>query len=644
MSGSKKTSKKSSSASERKTAKPSPGKAAPPENQDARTTASEKPGSGANDGMRQAMRSTNWLLWITVGLVLFVTISGINRAIAPPTKEHQLFIPALEEEQVDLPGPLRDRGLPLAEVHQQLRGANLPKPLVHVALYADGRWEGDAWGDESGLKGSIKEAFEEAQAASKRPPTAAVLVVATDQSRVKPDSTGSHFSNVHRGMRGVVIQSDTETYRISPTLTIAANRSIRDELKDAAKERNTSVRKWLEGSKAYSFATRQFVIDLSEGGKATETLRGNRFIRPEEVTQQAVAQFEGLLTDWMLDNLREDGRLTYMYYPSSGRESKSNNMIRQWMGTVAMGRAAKIHPELGADQRVEKNIEYNLAHFYKENDRLGWIEYEGNAKLGAAALSLISLIESPAREKFQRQEAALFRLTNHLWTDSGKFYCFYLPESRKDDNLHNFYPGETLLSWSFLYAQNKDPEILKRSMQSFRYYKEWHLENRNPAFIPWHTQAYYNLWKETKDQALVDWIFEMNDWLVDVMQTNSRVAYDDTIGRFYDPISGRYGVPHASSTGVYLEGLIDAFALARSLGDDKHMKKYREAILLGLRSAMQLQFQDDIDMFYVTNRDRLQGGIRTTVYDNAVRVDNVQHILMGVQKIIREFQPEDYRR
>jgi hypothetical protein len=256
---------------------------------------------------------------------------------------------------------------------------------------------------------------------------------------------------------------------------------------------------------------------------------------------------------------------------------------------------------------------------------------------------MISLVESPARDSFTVQEEKLFNLTNHLWTESGKFYCFYLPESRKNDSLHNFYPGETLLGWSFLFEKNHDRNLLTRAMQSFRYYKDWHLENRNPAFIPWHTQAYFNLWKETKNKDLAEWIFTMNDWLVDVMQTNSRVAYDDTMGRFYDPVGGRYGVPHASSTGVYLEGLIDAFNLARRLGDKKHVDKYREAILLGLRSSMQLQFQDDIDMYFAQNRDRLRGGMRTTVYDNAIRVDNVQHVLMGVQKIIAEFKESDYR-
>ena len=136
----------------------------------------------------------------------------------------------------------------------------------------------------------------------------------------------------------------------------------------------------------------------------------------------------------------------------------------------------------------------------------------------------------------------------------------------------------------------------------------------------------------------------MNDWLLD-MQDNQPSPYRDTLGRFYDKDRPKYGPPHASSTGVYLEGLIDAFRLAREVGDSARADRYREAIARGLRSSMQLQFADDVDMFYVPShkRDRVRYGLRTTVYDNAIRVDNVQHVLLGVFRITRTFSAEDYR-
>jgi len=143
------------------------------------------------------------------------------------------------------------------------------------------------------------------------------------------------------------------------------------------------------------------------------------------------------------------------------------------------------------------------------------------------------------------------------------------------------------------------------------------------------------MWQKTGDPMLRDFIFEMNDWLLNIQQWEDAPT-PDTRGRFYDP-NRPFGPPHASSTGVYLEGLADAFALACSVGDHKRAEAYRVAILRGLRSVHQLTFKDDVDMFYVSKRNRLRGGVRTTVYNNVVRVDNVQHNLMAIQKILERF-------
>ena len=54
---------------------------------------------------------------------------------------------------------------------------------------------------------------------------------------------------------------------------------------------------------------------------------------------------------------------------------------------------------------------------------------------------------------------------------------------------------------------------------------------------------------------------------------------------------------------------------------------------------------NDIDMYYVAEKHRpyVYGGMRTTVYNNVIRCDNVQHALMGILKILREFEPDDFR-
>ena len=214
----------------------------------------------------------------------------------------------------------------------------------------------------------------------------------------------------------------------------------------------------------------------------------------------------------------------------------------------------------------------------------------------------------------------------------------------RNDN-QNFYPGETLLLWAKLYEESHESELLDRFIKSFEYYKAWHLDksNRNPAFIPWHTQAYYIIWQITQNEQLKQFIFEMNDWLLDMQQWGDNLQYCDIGGRFYNP-RRPYGPPHSSATGVYLEGLINAYNLALETGDKERAENYRKVIVRGIRSVAQLQYQDEVDMFYVSKKKRnyVKGGIRTTVYDNQIRCDNVQHNLLALYKILNSFNEDDY--
>lgn len=47
-------------------------------------------------------------------------------------------------------------------------------------------------------------------------------------------------------------------------------------------------------------------------------------------------------------------------------------------------------------------------------------------------------------------------------------------------------------------------------------------------------------------------------------------------------------------------------------------------------------------MFYIPQRQRVEGGIRAETYNNEMRVDNVQHGLMGLHRVLERFTPADY--
>jgi hypothetical protein len=142
------------------------------------------------------------------------------------------------------------------------------------------------------------------------------------------------------------------------------------------------------------------------------------------------------------------------------------------------------------------------------------------------------------------------------------------------------------------------------------------------------------------DQRLVDAIFDMNDWLLGIQQWDE-APWEDCRGRFFAP-DRPFGPPHASSTAVYLEGLAEAFRVARVTGDSQRHRVYRVAILRGLRSLAQLTYKWMDDMNFHAKRDRLLGGVRSNEHNNNIRVDNVQHAIMAILGVLSVFKESDW--
>lgn len=511
-----------------------------------------------------------------------------------------------------------------------------PRPDAQGPVYAMLREEGvaraAAWHQSSTWEEAIPEALAKAYAASKQRRIDGIeLCLTFDYRTADPTRDRADFTNIHRGVRGLELAVPGRTERYSPTYMLATNRDFRKLIERFGDPAAT----------ARVFEAHQFVLTHRDGAWQVHPMfRGNTLVTMDDVTKDATERLARSMADWLVRQVHDNGRITYKYWPSTGEESAANNMIRQYMATVCLGRIAEFFGDTRAREAQNRNLAYNFGRFYRERNDLGYIEYDAKAKLGAAGLAALALVEHPDAASFAQQRDRLVRLTRHLHQPDGSFRTFYIPPERNDNQ--NFYPGEALLLWATLLERSADPELLGAFMQSFAYYRQWHLENRNPAFVPWHTQAYYLVWTKTQHPELAAFVLEMNDWLLD-MQEWERAVYPDTKGRFYDATRSHYGPPHASSTGVYLEGLIDAYALARTFEDADRAERYRRAICRGIRSLMQLQFADDVDMYYVSQRDYVEGGLRTTVYNNEIRVDNIQHGLMALLKILPIFDAGDFR-
>ena len=418
--------------------------------------------------------------------------------------------------------------------------------------------------------------------------------------------------------------------RVSPLQTIATNRPLAKFFLNAMGEKHLSAKEFFAmGGQLNLLECRQFILQCGKSAAAIETYRGSRLIAASEPPGKLADRVISGIARWFMSNQDSEGGLPYKYWPSSGIHSGADNTIRRFMASVAFNRMAISLDRQDMKLAARKNLDFNLRRFYRFENGYGTIAWNGSVKLGALALAALAILESPFASAWDKELVQLRKTIDALWQPSGAFRTFFYPADRNDNQ--NFYPGEALLFWAIGLQKNRDEAVLSRAMKSFHYYRSHFRKKPNPAFVPWHSQAAVILHKLTGDAALRDFVFEMNDWLLAHQQWGGALDLDYW-GRFYSPHRADYGPPHASATGVYLEGLVDALALARAAGDALRAGLYQQAIERGIRSLAQLQFRDDLDAYYVSRKERVIGAVRTESDNNEIRIDNLQHGVMALLK------------
>lgn len=503
------------------------------------------------------------------------------------------------------------------------------------------RWAG---GRDSWLV--LRRALEKAMAAAAKAehyPDSLLIDLGFKPARVDP----ADFRTLGRaqvGIDGVAVMQGTKLLGVmAPSEMIARNLDFPSGLKKLLKGLKMPPDAVEKGEVDIAlFPAVQLLIQIGTPISLDLLWRGGQIVRESEIDGGRIRRFTEDMMTWMRNQIGEDGRIMYEYLPSLRRESGDDSSVRQAMVTFSLNRMALFTGR--ADDRVlaDRNLDYLLRTYYRQDGPLAYL-FEGKwAKLGAIAGAALAIAENPGGDRYREHLEALSATITALWQPDGSFRTFLKPAERNDNQ--EFFPGEALLYWAILLARG-DPAIdPDRFRRSFHHYRGFFREKLSAPFVPWHTQAYHTALPALPDIAdeMTAFIFEMSDWLI-VRQQWNNAPFPDLKGRFYGRKAPRFGLSHASSTGVFLEGLIDAYELARRVGDAARSERYRLVILRGLRFLCQLQFRSPQDMFYIADRKRVFGGLRTEVSSNAIRGDSMQHALLGVFRVLDRLSPEEFR-
>ena len=430
-----------------------------------------------------------------------------------------------------------------------------PAQAVSVALVSRGKVLRQAWLRDGTVLDAVTAALSQFRGQMSAEEQAGVdsieLFLGHSFRKISPgDYDEQVFAAHHRGIRGLEIVYEDRTELHSPLevlrRNVTADRLVRDFAAAARTDRATVLQK----ATFRVFDGEQVLVRVGADPKGFLLERGNVYVKPEDVTQAAIRDAARLATDWLAANVAISGELPYGFRPSELKPLDGTNRIRQWMATIALERAAQPRLDPAIWELAERNLAFNMTTTYRQEGKLGVITGPGNeVSLGSVALAALAIAESHAGSRYGAEQTGLSATIDRLRAENGAFRTFLRPATRTDTQ--NFYPGEALLYWATVYEKQPDPALLARFMASFRHYRQWHRDHRNPAFIGWHTQAACKMWRQTGDTELRDFVFEMNDWLIGLQQWAMPTEYRDLMGRFYAPGAG-YGPPHASSTGIYL--------------------------------------------------------------------------------------------
>jgi len=311
--------------------------------------------------------------------------------------------------------------------------------------------------------------------------------------------------------------------------------------------------------------------------------------------------------------------LHYIYYPETSEYPYENNHVRQLGSLWSVIVLKNFLRDNSFDELIEDTLDYYLEYKICQENYC-FLLIDENAKLAYNAFLILSLVNYPRYEKSEELLKSFANGILFLQNEDGSYNTYFMSDRNTGVD---YYPGEAMLALMQLYEKTRNKKYVESVKRAFPYYMEYWRNNKNTAFVPWHTQTYLLLYKETKDSEIADFVFEMNDWLINNHQIINS-SNSEEIG----------GFPKDNpkcSTSSYMESVNDAYALAKIVRDKEHIEKYRESIKIGTRFILKTQYTPE-NSGNLTNPDLAIGGFKQSLTNGYIRNDFVQHAIASLMK------------
>lgn len=256
------------------------------------------------------------------------------------------------------------------------------------------------------------------------------------------------------------------------------------------------------------------------------------------------------------------------------------------------------------------------------------VAVDGQATLGASALAAVAMLEYERRTgsgTWRTEAADLLAFIASLQQADGDFVHFWDVQARRPASLRRveFYSEEAAFALAMGYNVLGDARILHAAERALDHltgakYEPFFLGRYLFGTDHWTCIAAEEAWPALPKEAYLDFCLEYMGFM-------RRLQFRR--GASPPGYAGHYGfsffvVPHAPNTAALTEAALATYALAL------HHKRQDDGLRTQIADALDALARDQIrpeNAYLMPNPGRAMGGVRLSLVETTVRVDNVQH-------------------
>ncbi len=384
--------------------------------------------------------------------------------------------------------------------------------------------------------------------------------------------------------------------------------------------------------RTFRFRTTHFV-EREPGGPPVSLRRGVVPVEPEAVTAQALDDAIDRLGRYLHYRQISTHLFSYEYLPATDEYSPEDSIVRQAGALWGLARYARWSGRkdvLDATTNGLRQLGRVTMSLAGNPDLLFLGSFGAINPVELTAQYTLALVNHTDDKQFANARSKFVAGMITLQQKGGMLREVYPPGDPMPNPVAQAGgPGLALLAMARWHDQTgaKNKRIPKVFENAFAFYRKLFRGQPMVALAAWQSQAYAVMARLTHNDDYAAYVYELTDRVAEQQLTKAGGAEIELRGGIVETSPGLPGF----GTGACLQGFADALELARHRGDGRRAERYEALVRRATRFVMQLMVRPE-ECYYILSPKDAVDGVRTTLIDPRLRIDNCQHALIGLMK------------